>query len=375
MKIGILSMQRVYNYGSVLQAYALRQMIEAAADETAEFLDPNYGEFFETDMPVQDLEDYPALDYYYRGKLYYWAKKVIDKLLWYIFKWQMKRFQKDELALTKRPAHKKYDIVVEGSDEVFKAAKRVYMCMYGRIDGADKLITYAASCGSAVYEGIPKEQLPELIRSMKNFSAMSVRDEGTAAFIKHLYPYPIERHMDPVLMGGLYRRKHPVMGKRNYIIVYAYGDRIRTKEEICAIRQFASAQKMKLIALGGPQYWCDSYKPVSPFKLLDLFFNAEYVITDTFHGAIFSIIHHCRFAVLLRKSNQNKLSDLLFQMELEDRIAASPAEICSVLERDIDYVKIDRILEREQIRAAQYLKTELAVNQDNQGEGCMDNDP
>ena len=92
------------------------------------------------------------------------------------------------------------------------------------------------------------------------------------------------------------------------MIVYAYGTRIRKIEEIQAIKKFARKHKLKIIALEGVQNWCDDYIVADPFRMLDYFYYAEYVVTDTFHGTIFSIIN--------RKSLQ-QLSELLTKINLK----------------------------------------------------------
>ena len=58
MKIAILSMQRVINYGSVLQAYSLNKLIEDITNEPVDFIDPILENTLSVDMPVRDSDDY-----------------------------------------------------------------------------------------------------------------------------------------------------------------------------------------------------------------------------------------------------------------------------------------------------------------------------
>ena len=60
MKVAILSMQRVKNYGSVLQAYSLKKMIDEITGEEAAFLDPVYNDYYPAKMPVIDSDDYES---------------------------------------------------------------------------------------------------------------------------------------------------------------------------------------------------------------------------------------------------------------------------------------------------------------------------
>ncbi len=99
--------------------------------------------------------------------------------------------------------------------------------------------------------------------------------------------------------------------------------------------------------------------------MLAYFKNAEEVITDTFHGSIFSVITHRPFATLIRKSagdsygNEEKLSDLLERLQLQDRMTVKIAEIEIINEKMIDYVNVERILKEYREAAMQYLRENL----------------
>ena len=74
MKIAILSMQKVYNYGSVLQAYSLKKIIEDITGEEVDFLNPILEDSIETSMKVKDKNDYET-NKYIDNKLKYFVKK------------------------------------------------------------------------------------------------------------------------------------------------------------------------------------------------------------------------------------------------------------------------------------------------------------
>lgn len=152
-----------------------------------------------------------------------------------LFKKKVEYFTKHNLNTSSTNNDKQYDIVIVGSDEVFKSQDSINLQLYGNIRQAKKKITYAASCGSAVIVGIPTETLPIIKRAMSNFSSMSVRDLGTEKYISALYDGKIYRNLDPVLVGTLYKRKHKPVPLKKYMIVYAYGTRIRKIEEIQAM--------------------------------------------------------------------------------------------------------------------------------------------
>ena len=240
MKIAILSMQRVINYGSVLQAYSLKEIIESITGEHVDFIDPILDNTLAVNMPVRDSDDYTKKDQY--GM---WLtrnfRKALDKLNYKNLTKKIVEFQENELGMSYDydPHKEKYDLVVEGSDEVFKASDKIYLHMYGAIDNADTLITYAAACGSASIKGLSEQNLVILKEMMKKYKFISVRDSHTYDYVKNLYDGKMDRHLDPVLVGNLYKRKHKPVKLKNYMIVYAYGNRIRDRREIEAIKDYA----------------------------------------------------------------------------------------------------------------------------------------
>ena len=141
--------------------------------------------------------------------------------------------------------------------------------------------------------------------------------------------------------------------------MYAYGSRIKSSEEIDAIQKYARDKGLKIVAMGGSQPWCDLYIPVSPLRLLDYFHYADAVVTDTFHGTIFSVINQKPFAVILRNTNENKLRGLLEDLALEDREVRDMEALTKVLDTPIDYRPVEAIRSREKKRTCDYLTREL----------------
>ena len=145
---------------------------------------------------------------------------------------------------------------------------------------------------------------------------------------------------------------------KDYIIVYAYADRIQ-EEEATAIRKFAKKKGKKVLSLGFYQPFCDEYVLASPFETLAYVKNADYIITDTFHGTVFSIKYQIPFATIIRESNQQKLSDLLSLFNLKERSVTDIKMLQSILELPMKREEISRILKNEKKRAKDYLKANL----------------
>lgn len=147
--------------------------------------------------------------------------------------------------------------------------------------------------------------------------------------------------------------------RSNYIIVYSYPGRISDKNEIATIQAFAKKKGLPLISIGHYFSWCDDVVVPNPFEVLALFRDAAYIVTDTFHGSVFSIKYNKQFCTIVRDMNNQKLTYLLKQFGLEDRIVKDLAMMTIIMDNSIDYQQVNRIIEDEKKRSLEYIHNEL----------------
>ena len=190
----------------------------------------------------------------------------------------------------------KLDVLVIGSDEVFNCTQSNLDVgyspqLFGYENSAEKLITYAASFGSTTIEKLDKYgKTTEISNLLKEFDAISVRDKNSHDIIKTLTAIDPIDSIDPVLLYDFSNEVDNIdVDLSNYIVVYAYSERIN-KIEAEAIQAFAHSKGKKTLSIGVKQSFTDLYVNVDPFTLLAYIKNADYVITDTFHGTVFSIM-------------------------------------------------------------------------------------
>ncbi len=332
-KVCILSMQRVQNFGSLLQSYSLKKILEELGCEV-HFIDiekkeqdnaatknklVNFKEEQETNNTL--LSKFKKIDRYTYNRL---RNKFISKKQNEVFE----NFRINNLSIKEIDNNQKYDLCVIGSDEVFNCMSPApwgfTSQLFGNVKQAENIITYAASCGSTKYSDINSEMVNIIKNAFNNISAFSSRDKNTTNFIKNLTDKLIEEHFDPVWIGDFSKEidKTQISIKlpKNYCIVYSYYNRIYDKKEIQAILNFCKSKKLTPIALGAPQKWIKHFYAVSPFELLKIFQNASFIITDTFHGTIFSEKFNGHYAVLFRESNKNKLNDLVNKIKAQNHV-------------------------------------------------------
>ncbi len=369
MKVCILSMQKVNNFGSLLQSYVLKKILEQLGN-TVEFLD------------IRRIEDDYRLLGNYRKKYKKESEKKgllgkiakVDRYAWnrLIVKRKSIRqdevfdaFRKDTLHLDRQSSH--YDLCVIGSDEVFNCmgsgAWGFTSQLFGNISEADRVITYAACCGSTRYSDVPGKVVQRIRKSFARISAFSTRDQNTHAFVSKLTDQQITDHLDPALiydfkdeMAGAVLPKLP----KHYCVVYSYYNRMHAKEEIDAIQTFCRRHKLTPVAIGAPQFWISKYVVCTPFQCLKVFENADFVITDTFHGTIFAAKYSKKFAVLTRDSNRNKLSDLIQKIGAKDHLLDNIGNLESKFTVCNDRLALQPVLEKEKNRTIAYLRENTA---------------
>ncbi len=362
MKIGIMSMQRVKNLGSFMQAYGLKTTIESLG-HTVSFIDYKQGEETTNVVNISNKKNIKKIFDKLNKCKYIFSVIKFKKIFNNYYNKQYRQYLKEYLNIDDNEYRENCDTLVVGSDEVFNCLNNQYGFSddaFGGYKKAKKIISYAASCGWTKYEFLTDAQKSVLSKSVPNFSTISVRDENTKDFISNFYKGNISTNLDPVLISDFskFNKKTSKIIHGNYIIVYAYYNRFSNKKEIKKIKELAKKTNSRLIAVGSPQYWCDDFVTLPPNEIFDFFEKSKYVITDTFHGTIFSVRAHCKFLTIIRNSNNNKLSDLLKRLELEDR-KYKVGDMLSIIKKDIDYKKIEKILEQERKRTIEYLKNNL----------------
>lgn len=361
MNVGILSMQRIHNYGSFMQAFALKSILEER-NHTVTFV---------------DIQKNRHLNYAKKKKVL-WKLGKLKNIDRYLFRRIEDRKKNKQLDIVFQENQEKYlglgeswmdsngcDAVVVGSDEIFNCSSESVWGIngqrFGDIPGVNFVVSYAASCGYTEIANLKCEHRKIIENALKKMEKISVRDRNTANFVTQLTGKAPAEHLDPVLIYDLEKfmihEKEENIPKEPYMIVYAYHNRIKSKNEIQAIKSYAQKYHLRTIAVGGSLPWCDEFVILSPFQVLAYFKNATCIVTDTFHGTIFSVKFHKPFAVLVRDSNANKLNDLLERLKITNHKVTELSLLEKILSNPDDLKTCFDIIEYERKRSYEYLES------------------
>lgn len=367
-KVGILSMQRIYNYGSFLQAYGLKKILEDLGCDV-EFVDYHPGKCL---LPVSG------------------GKGILRKLSKAIEVFQYHAPLKEKLRFIKykknyaanyysylgvdeiRNYTPELDLLVIGSDEVFNCVQNNINVgfapeLFGEGNHANRLISYAASFGNTTVQKLEQYKIRDIVAKwIINFDAVSVRDANSGSIVKELTGISPVYCFDPVLAYDFIGRCKDIpanVPEADYMILYGYTGRF-SKEECSVIRFYAIKNNVKIFCIGGVQDCCDKYIDCNPFQVIAYFQHAKYVVTDTFHGTILSVITHRQFVAIVRcsgYSNYEKMTDLLKRLQLEDRILTKISDMDSIINKEINYINTDVIIKMERKRSYNYLREEIEL--------------
>lgn len=350
-------MQHVRNYGSFLQAYALKTTLESFGHQ-CEFIDIEPGpQLPGLERNLKYLVEMAIKRYFNWNAIVSSLGRMKYQKLYY------ERFDKEylpELGIHKH-SFKEYDLVVIGSDEVFNFNQHgsygFTTQLYGDVKNAKKVVSYAGSFGTTTIDVVDTFGVRDkLAKTMGRMAAISVRDDNSFNVVKSLLGKEPSYNIDPVLMFD-YQNYAKEPKEKDYIVVYSYPNRIKGKEEIEAIKRFAKEKGKKLISICFYFPWCDETVIPHPFEVLGYMKNADYVITDTFHGCVMSIKFNKKFVALVRDSNRQKMSSLLNQFGLGDRMCKEFEDLPKRIEKTIDYNTVNEQIKKEAEKSIKYLQS------------------
>lgn len=257
-----------------------------------------------------------------------------------------------------RLSNAEYNIFFTGSDQVWS-----YYCagfdkafFLDFVDDNKKKNSYAASFG---VDNIPDEYIEQYINLLSNFNNISLREYQGKNIVKELINKDAEVVLDPTLLLNKDEWKSiasPNVFNEKYILVYLLAE---TKSIIKFAKQLAQKKNLKIIYVHDRifnQRGMNNIKKVSPEEWLNLFINAEYIVTNSFHGIAFSVNFGKNFFMeyLPEPAKVNsRLENILKMFNLENRCINSSQ---FSLDDKINYDNVEKILNMERNKSLTYLK-------------------
>lgn len=247
---------------------------------------------------------------------------------------------------------------IAGSDQIWNPkfiSEREEIYFLDFAPPSAKRISYAASLGMKQW---PKDFEQRVLPMLQKFDAISVREESSVPYLISLGLKNVVCVCDPTILhnGDFYRREFPgaKVPKGEYAFVYKIRERIpEPVQELFADKVITvDLQKKRTI--------------VSVTDWLGLIDHAKFVVTDSFHCAVFCLLFHKPFIVLPNNSTQQGMNErfatLLGKTGLEYRCIGkndSSEEISEKLNAPVDWAEVESILQKWRTYSANWLKNAL----------------
>ena len=373
-KVGIITYHHYYNYGTVLQAYALQKAIELAGDYSSEIIDYRAAE--EKKLTKSQLLGIriKRIAIYLKEWRRIWRLKRYGSIL-SEKNTKFDEFFNNELKVCSdvyysysdlRNNAPLYDVYVTGSDQTWSPKIGLIPAMFLQFaPKGNKRVAYAPSIGVSNLTGEEKTRMDSWIQG---YSSVSCREKGGVALLQSfLKNQKVQLVVDPTLLLTQKNWDEIAINpkiEKPYILCYFIGHRSYYREYA---RHLSIQQNMPLFFI--PVSWVDLIndndfvKDAGPKEFLGLIKNASLVLTDSFHGTIFSINYHKDFYSFLKVEGGSKamdnsrITDILTRFNLSDRLID---EGISLAYSPVDYTLVSPLIEKELAESWAYLKESLS---------------
>lgn len=346
-KVLIFTKHSAYNYGAMLQAYALQKTVQD----------------LDADCRIIDLrQPKPSVLYSWRSP-YGILKNIAYRLYKKDFIKTFSLFEKfidlyekterydSEWDLYNNPPQA--DIYISGSDQVWNPLK-ITEAAFLRFAPKDKIrASYAASLGISYLPQGDRNLVSEYI---KDFDYISVREDTGKQILETLTDKNIETHIDPTLLRSKddwAQLASDISIDGPYILCYIL---YRPKWLNKYLKKLHRKTKKKIVVISSDPcrniYHNKIIRHAGPKEFLGLLRGADFVVSSSFHGVALSIANEKPFYAIVNPDAPSRISNLLEKLSLQSRVVN---ENYSLHFSEIDYTGIREIVALEKQKAISYL--------------------
>lgn len=370
--VGLITYHAAYNFGSVLQAYGTIRTIEKLGFqvETIDYRTPSQTFWYQTDFShkkgLRSMIDNWGFQFIRSAR-----KERARKFEEFIDRFLNPTSQRYTCYDQIRDAKFHYDILVSGSDQVWnfgcgefkyepQEAILPYFLDFGK---PQKRVAYASSFGNQTLRNIRKYK-----NRLCSYDSLSTREPIIRDYMETVTERDVELVCDPtwlldkdewLSMPGIYRPEV----ERPYIFVYALYWNFRSLNRwLPAIKQLAKKLGMDVYCISPLNYCNDKeinmLQDAGPLDFLSYIGNASLVITNTFHGTIFSMNFERPFFSCCVQPGSRQ-GQMLALCGLEDRIINSPSELLEDDDYELDFKNSSNEIRDLRAKSINYLNKAL----------------
>lgn len=360
--IGIITFHRAINYGAILQTYALHKTLDnlgvdnQVIDYYCDFIEKFY-------IP----KNHSAIKRKGQKKYKYLIKRILVSGTINKKRKSFYKFGEKYLNLSKpyktyeelKNANNDFSAFITGSDQVFSPTcagfDKAYFLSFANHDK----YSYAASFGG---NQLPEDKKEEYRKRFSDFTRFSVREAYGADILKEFSKDAVVS-LDPTLLLDFdeWNKIAEPIKEEKYILIFNVNHPITNiefakklgKEKGCKVIFISDSFLNKIDGV-------EKRAAVSPGEFLSYIKNAEYVVTNSFHGTVFSIIFGKKFFVELNSTASGKIKRNHRAEGVMNILGIKNREIVdcqnSHIDDEIDYNFVKEAIKKERNNSIGYLK-------------------
>jgi len=377
MKIGILTLPLTNNnYGGILQAYALLTFLKQMGHD-AVFIDRYYpSSSFNTLLKCHVGSIIHGRGIYKKNSV---AQKQIDYNAQELIRFRSKYIQPSTMPIRSNFDLQKlskmgFDAFIVGSDQVWRGLyipglEDTYFLSFVNNKWVKK-IAFAASFGKDCLDLNIAKNAKKYAKYLQQFDAISVRENSGITICKEKFNVDAIQLIDPTLL----------LNASEYVSLIEKECEVGSTGKLCSffldsselkkliLKTFADRTNLEPYILNKNQIINEDQKIenstesvlYSVTHWLKSINEAEYVITDSFHGCVFSIILKKKFIVVGNQERGiDRFTSLLALFNLSDRLVSTEKEALDKLLKPIDYIPITAEIDKYRNEAKLFLKKAL----------------
>lgn len=356
MKIGILTLPLHTNYGGILQAYALQEVLRRKGHETVQL---------NGTLKLHTLPGLKApLAYAKRCILKYVLGKEVDIFIEktkyresLIVSKHTEKFIEKYITYSNVPLNKLpknfTDAIVVGSDQIWRPSYNTYIpdtFLEFAKNWDIKRVAYAPSFGKSDWE-FTESQTDVCGKLLRSFDGVSVREKSAISLCADKFSVGAQLVLDPTLLLFMSDYMKLIQDKpgtddKGDLMVYVLDydrDKHDTIEYLCNKFNYRSFRTGSDVEDNSADIGSRIQPPVEDW--LRGFYQAKFVVTDSFHAVAFSIIFNKPFVVYGNKfRGLDRFNSLLSVVGLEDRLILNSESIKNAMLKEIDWNEVNEKL-------------------------------
>lgn len=377
MKIGILTIQGVLNYGNILQGYALQQILKNMGHdvyliESSEIrssikcfnfkLKPYLAPFVYLKRAYRKYIKGEKIYIFYENKIQSSFEYATQHLTDFTNK-NIKLHLCDSYEDIKEDT---FDMIVVGSDQIWNPLLNKDT-LNSFLDFAKnwniKKIAYAASFGKDNMEDYSSDDIKKCSELAKLFDAISVREDSAVKLCREYLGVKAKHLIDPTMLlnKDYYMSIVEQVAKRENILLKYF--LIKDQNKTMIEENIASRLLLKSYSAfnaDGVDIGAENVEECivnSPLEWISSFRDAEFVVTDSFHGTVFSIIFNKPFIIVIDDHiNTIRFKSLLKIFGLEDRLIHNVSELHETHFGEINWKRVNEVIAKQRELAFEFLR-------------------